>query len=207
MTHCPACNREFPDDVEVCPTDGTAAHRVGEQPDPLVGQTIRGRYRVLRKLGEGSGGTAYLAEQVKIRRSVVLKFLREELAGDDILLERFRREARTLARLDPRYVTRVHDLDQTDAGRLFVVMEYLEGRTLRQVLEAEGQLTLSRTLALSVQIAEGLRVAHSGGVLHRGVKPQTVMVLPDETVKLTDFGVTARLQVPAVPSDASAPEL
>jgi eukaryotic-like serine/threonine-protein kinase len=93
-----------------------------------------------------------------------------------------------MARLDPRYVTLVHDLDKTDDGRLFVVMEYLEGSTLQDVLRAEGPLPPARVLALATQIAQGLGEAHSAGVLHRDVSPQAIMVAPDDTVKLTDFG-------------------
>lgn len=186
MRRCPACQADAPDEAEVCPVDGTAL----PPPDPLVGRTIRGRYQVVRKLGEGGVGAVYLAEQVKIKRTVALKVLHEETAQDEALIERFRREARAMARLDPRHATLVHDLDQTESGRLFIVMEYLEGRTLRQVLDQEGPLPVARALALAMQMAEGLAIAHSAGVLHRDVKPHTIMVLPDDTVKVMDFGLT-----------------
>ena len=133
----------------------------------------------------------YLAEQTKVRRTVVLKILREDTARDQALLERFRREARVTARLDPRYVTMVHDLDQTDDGRLFVVMEYVEGRTLREMLDTEGALPVQRALALGVQVAEGLRGAHGAGVLHGNLTPRAIMVLADDSVKLSDFGLEA----------------
>ena len=94
----------------------------------------------------------------------MLKILRHDTARDQALLERFRREARVMARLDPRYVTMVHDLDQTDDGRLYVVMEYVEGRSLREMLETEGALPVQRALALGIQVAEGLRGAHGAGV-------------------------------------------
>jgi tRNA A-37 threonylcarbamoyl transferase component Bud32 len=189
VRYCPFCEREFLDIVEVCPTDGTPLSPAGERRDALVGSTIGGRYQVVRKLGEGDTGTVYLAEQMKVRRTVLLKILREDTARDQALLERFRREARVMARLDPRYVTMVHDLDQTDDGRLFIVMEYVEGRTLREMLEAEGALRVPRALALGIQVAEGLRGAHGAGVLHGNLTPRAIMVLGDDSVKLGDFGL------------------
>jgi predicted Ser/Thr protein kinase len=185
VRHCPACAGEFPDSVETCPTDGAPL----EPADPLVGTTIRGRYQVVRKLGEGGVGAVYLAEQVKIRRPVALKVLRAEAARDQAVLEQFRLQVRAMVRLDPRYVTMVHDLDQTEDGRLFIVMEYLEGRTLEHLLRAEGALTLPRALALATQLAEGLNVAHAAGVVHGEVTPRAIMVLRDDSVKLMDFGL------------------
>jgi len=189
VRYCPFCEREFLDAVEVCPTDGTALPPAGERRDALVGSSIGGRYQVVRKLGEADTGPVYLAEQTKVRRSVVLKILREDTARDQALLERFRREARVTARLDPRYVTMVHDLDQTDDGRLFVVTEYVEGRTLRQMLDAEGALPVPRALALGIQVAEGLRGAHGAAVLHGNLTPGAITVLADDGVKLGNFGL------------------
>jgi serine/threonine-protein kinase len=138
-------------------------------------------------------GAVYVAEQVSMGRSVALKVLKEHFAQDQRVVEGFQQEARLMARLDSRYVTAVYDFDQAEDGRLFIVMELLEGETLSALLKRVGALDLRRALALATQIAEGLDVAHRAGVLHRDVKPQNIMVQPDDTIKVMDFGL-ARLQ-------------
>jgi eukaryotic-like serine/threonine-protein kinase len=168
-----------------------------DQSDPFVGRVIRGRYRVERQLGEGAMGTVYLAEQLSIRRKVALKILRADFARDENFVARFQQEARLVAALNdtrnPR-VTFVHDFDQADDGSFFIVMEWLDGHALSEVIAREGALGLSRALRLATQIAEGLDAAHSAGVIHRDVKPHNIMVLTaSDDIKLMDFGI-ARLR-------------
>jgi serine/threonine-protein kinase len=138
-------------------------------------------------------GAVYVAEQVSMGRSVALKVLKERSGQDERVVEGFQQEARLMARLDPRYVTTIYDFDQAEDGRLFLVMELLEGETLSAMLKRMGALDLRRALALATQIAEGLSVAHRAGVIHRDVKPQNIMVRPDNTIKVMDFGI-ARLR-------------
>ncbi len=184
----------------MCPEDG-AALRLREGPqDPVVGRVIKGRYRVLRKVGAGGMGVVYLAEQIAIGRPVALKLLHREFATDDQLVRRFIQEARIAASLRHRNVVIIHDFDQGEDGSLFLAMEYLEGQTLSQMIRREGPLPVGRALGFAVQIGEGLRAAHRAGVIHRDVKPQNIMVVEGDEVKLLDFGI-ARLR------DAGGPHL
>jgi osmotically-inducible protein OsmY/predicted Ser/Thr protein kinase len=161
--------------------------------DPLIGQTIKGRFRVLRKLGEGAMGTVYLAEQLTIGRNVALKVLHREFARDEGFVARFRDEARAAASIHHAAVTVVHDYDQAEDGSLFIAMEFHEGRTLGEILRREGALDQARAVRIAIEIAEGLGAAHRAGVIHRDVKPHNIMIASDDQVKLMDFGI-ARLR-------------
>lgn len=197
MKYCPVCETDYPDDVSVCPQDGAAVRRPGERPDPFVGRVIKGRYKVERQLGRGGMGTVYLAEQLSVGRKVALKVLRGDFARDDGFVARFQQEAKLVAGLNekrnPR-VTLVHDFDQAEDGSVFIVMEWLEGRVLSEVIQRSRPLELSRAVKLATQIAEGLEAAHRANVVHRDVKPQNIMVLDSsDDIKLMDFGI-ARLR-------------
>jgi len=162
--------------------------------DPLLGQLILGRYHVLSKLGEGGMGAVYLAEQVSVHRRVALKMLHPMFARDDQFVGRFRQEARLVASLSNRFVQTVYDFDQAENGSLFMVMEYLEGRTLGDVIRADGALDIARVVRLGTQICEGLAAAHRANVIHRDIKPSNVMVVGEpEEARLLDFGI-ARLR-------------
>ncbi|HJR05308.1 MAG TPA: serine/threonine-protein kinase, partial [Methylomirabilota bacterium] len=197
MKFCPVCETDYPDDVKVCPQDGATVRRPGERADPFVGRVIKGRYRVERQLGRGGMGTVYLAEQLSVGRKVALKVLRGDFARDDGFVARFQQEAKLVAGLNERRnprVTLVHDFDQTEDGTLFIVMEWLEGRVLSEVIQRDRPLDLGRAVRLAIQIAEGLEAAHRANVVHRDVKPQNIMVLDaGDDIKLMDFGI-ARLR-------------
>ena len=199
MKYCPVCETDYPDDVTVCPQDGAMVRRPGQRSDPFLGRVIKGRYRVERQLGQGGMGAVYLAEQLSIGRKVALKVLRGDFARDEGFVARFRQEAKLVAALNekrnPR-ITLVHDFDQAEDGSLFIVMEWLEGRVLSEVIQREGALPLPRSVRLATQIAEGLEAAHGAGVVHRDVKSQNIMVLDStDDIKLMDFGI-ARLREP-----------
>ncbi|MBI4523601.1 MAG: protein kinase [Deltaproteobacteria bacterium] len=193
MKRCPLCQRSYRDAVEVCEIDGTVLKEAGARQDILIGRVLKGRYRVLQKLGEGGMGTVYLAEQVTIGRKVALKVLHEKYVWDEEFVKRFRQEARLTASLNHPHVITIHDFDQIEDGSLFIAMEYVEGRNLRELIE-EGALGIPRAVGLGIQIAEGLEAAHRVGVIHRDVKPENIMVAKAaDQVKLTDFGI-ARLR-------------
>ena len=196
MKYCPVCETDYPDDVIVCPQDGATVRRPGERPDPFVGRVIKGRYRVERQLGRGGMGTVYLAEQLSVGRKVALKVLRGDFAREEGFVARFQQEAKLVAGLNERRnprVTLVHDFDQTEDGSVFIVMEWLEGRVLSEVIQRDRALELRRAVRLATQIAEGLEAAHRSNVIHRDVKPQNIMVLDGDDIKLMDFGI-ARLR-------------
>ena len=199
MKFCPACERKYDDEMRVCGVDGTPLKSLTERDapqDPVIGQIIKGRYRVLRKLGEGGMGTVYLAEQVSIGRKVAVKLLRGNYACDEEFIARFQREARLAASLNHRNIITVYDFDQADDGSLFIAMEYVNGEQLSEVIQREGPLPIGRATRLGLQIAEGLEAAHRAGVIHRDIKPDNIMVVRDsgfERIIVMDFGV-ARLR-------------
>ncbi len=193
MNFCPICEKTYGDGTAVCPADGATLRKAGPPPDPLLGQTIKGRYRVLRKLGQGGMGSVYLAEQVSVARKVALKVLHGDFAADEDFVKRFRLEARLAASLNHRNVITIHEFDQADDGSLFIAMEYLEGQNLSDLIRQEGILPVGRAVRLGLQIAQGLEAAHRAGVIHRDIKPHNVMVVGGDEVKLMDFGI-ARLQ-------------
>jgi serine/threonine-protein kinase len=203
MKHCPVCNRSYGDDIGFCGVDGTALQTVTQDDpsgDPLIGRTIKGRYQIVKKLGEGGMGKVYLAEQVNIGRKVALKVLQVAYANADEYVARFRREAKLAASLNHPNIVTIYDFDQSEDGSLFLAMEYIEGRSLSEVIRGDAPLGINRVVRLGVQIAEGLGAAHRAGVIHRDIKPDNVMVFGgggEEQIKLMDFGI-ARLR------DASA---
>ena len=190
MKYCPICERKYPDDVSACKHDGVTLKTTAVAEDPLLGKTIRGKYRIVKKLGAGGMGAVYLAEQLSIGRKVALKVLQREFAMNDEFIKRFHQEARLAASLNHRHVITIHDFDQTDDGSLFIAMEYVEGQNLKSIIQ-QGPLKLARALRFAVQIAEGLSAAHRAGVIHRDIKPENIMILQVlEEVRLMDFGIS-----------------
>ena len=156
--------------------------------DTQPGQPFDGRYRVLGRLGVGGMATVYLAEDSSLGRKVALKVMAERYAEDGEFVERFRREAQAAARLNHPNIIAVYDRGEAD-GRPYIAMEYLQGRTLKQVIQKEGPLPPERAIALAMQVLAGLRYAHEHGVVHRDVKPHNVLVGDDGRIKVTDFGI------------------
>ena len=157
--------------------------------DPLIGQTILGRYLVMERLGQGRMGPVYRVEQVSMKRAVALRMLKEELASDDRVVAAFQAAARGMARLNSRHIMRIYDFDQTETGRVFISMEYVAGESLGARLNRVAALSVRHAVKLAVQIGQGLHEAHRIGVLHRDLKPQNIMVQPDDSIKIMDFGL------------------
>ena len=155
---------------------------------PLVGELVDGRYRVLRHLADGGMATVLLATDTRLDREVALKVMRPDLAADPAFVSRFRREARSAARLSHPHVVPVFDQGE-DAGRVFLAMEYVEGRTLRAVVDAEGALTPRAALDLMDAVLTGLAAAHDAGYIHRDIKPENVLIADSGAVKVADFGL------------------
>ena len=157
-------------------------------PAPLLGTVLASRYEIRALLGRGGMGEVYEAVDRQLDRTVALKVLRPELAADRRFLVRFRREARTSARLSHPGIVAVHDVGE-DEGRAFIVMEYVPGRTLGQIVRDEGAVAPARAARIGAAAADALAHAHDRGVVHRDVSPGNVMVTPDGEVKVLDFGI------------------
>ncbi|MDD1478069.1 Stk1 family PASTA domain-containing Ser/Thr kinase [Arthrobacter sp. H16F315] len=156
--------------------------------DPLVGTLVDGRYLIQSRLAGGGMSTVYVATDQRLERDVALKVLHPHLAGDPQFLDRLGREAKAAARLSHPHVVGV--LDQGEDGRAaYLVMEYIKGHTLRDVLKAKGALPPRLALALIDPVVEGLGAAHNAGLLHRDIKPENVLIADDGRIKLGDFGL------------------
>jgi Tol biopolymer transport system component/DNA-binding winged helix-turn-helix (wHTH) protein/predicted Ser/Thr protein kinase len=148
-------------------------------------------YRLQGEAGRGAMGVVYRAEDLRLGRTVALKFVPEELFDDPAVLQRFRREARVLASLNHPGICTLYDIDEYE-GRPCLVMEFLEGRSLRQFLESGSGLPMNRILEISIQTADALAAAHAAGIIHRDIKPENIFVTQRGRIKLLDFGVAKR---------------
>ena len=153
-----------------------------------VGRLLDGRYRVLSHIADGGMASVYLAVDERLDREVAVKIMRRELVSDETFVSRFRREARSAARLSHPNVVAVFDQGD-DGDDMFLAMEYVPGRTLREVLTQEGPLTPRAALDIFDRILQALDAAHSAGLIHRDVKPENVIIREDGVVKVADFGL------------------
>jgi serine/threonine-protein kinase len=188
---CPVCGATYADASAFCSVDGSAL-RADELDAGLVGTVIADRYLLTDRLGEGGMGKVYLARHVRLPQQVAIKVLRHELVSDASAVARFNREATSASRIEDERVARVYDFGETDAGVVYLAMEYVPGRTLRALVADEGALAPRRVAALVRQIAEGLDAAHRLGIVHRDLKPDNVLVVEKDgrdRVKLVDFGI------------------
>ena len=153
----------------------------------VIGKRL-GHYVVLERLGAGGMGDVFVAEDTRLERRVALKLPRPEVTESRDRRERFQREAKAAAALNHPNIVHVYSVEEYD-GLLFIAMELVQGRSLRELLSAGAPLAISKTLVVASQMAEGLACAHAAGVLHRDLKPGNVMITDDDRVKILDFGL------------------
>src|SRR4030095_9299190 len=208
MKACPKCGTEYPDTTTLCPADGVALEKTD---DALLGQTLAAKYRVDARLNEGGMGTVYRGTHVLMDKTVAIKVLRPSLAADEKIVARFSREARAASRISHPNALSVTDFGEDDSGHVFIVMEFLSGRTLKQLIRDEGPLPLARVVDITRQIGDALNAAHSHGVVHRDLKSDNIMLLDTMTgdyAKVLDFGI-AKINEPdgKVDTNLTAPNL
>ena len=184
---CPLCERCYPHTETVCPKDGTELEMPG-----ILPLHVLGRYRLMRKLGEGGMGTVFEAEDLTLKRSVAIKLMRPDLFRDPRSRLRFERETRTLVQAQHPHVVMVYDSGELEDGSACLVMERLVGMDLAQVLATFGPGTPQQVAQVLVQAGEALDAAHKVRIVHRDIKPQNLFLIPTEEgfeVKILDFGL------------------
>jgi serine/threonine-protein kinase len=198
MLHCPTCGRHYSPDFEICPEDQSPlqADATVAAPlftDPLVGHTLDHKYRLEEQLGIGGMGTVYRAMHLLIDRPVAVKVLNHRFVEDETARTRFRREARAAGRLQHTNAVTVTDFGESADGYVYLVMELLEGRTLRDVLAKEAPLDAARSVSLMLQVSAAVAAAHEAGIIHRDLKPANIFVVQraevPAVVKVLDFGI------------------
>ena len=156
------------------------------------GQKINDRYEIIKSIGEGGMANVYLAYDTILDRRVAVKVLRGDLSNDEKFVRRFQREALSASSLTHLNIVEMYDVGE-DNGIYYIVMEYIEGKTLKQLIKKRGALTLSEAIDIMLQVTDGIKVAHNSYIIHRDLKPQNIMIKEDGTVKITDFGIAMAL--------------
>src|SRR6266850_5568612 len=195
MKACPKCGVEYPDTTTLCPSDGVALEKTG---DSLLGQILAEKYRIDERLSEGGMGTVYRGTHVLMDKTVAVKVLRPSLAADEKIVARFSREARAASRISHPHALSVTDFGESGNGIVFLVMEYLSGKTLKEIIREEGPMALPRAVELIRQVGGALDAAHAEGVVHRDLKSDNIMLLSSsgtDYAKVLDFGI-AKIKEP-----------
>ncbi len=154
----------------------------------MKGQKINDRYQIIKSIGEGGMANVYLAYDTILDRDVAVKILRGDLSNDEKFVRRFQREALSASSLSHPNIVEVYDVGD-DNGQYFIVMEYIDGKNLKDLLKKRNKLTVTEVVDIMSQIADGLSVAHDSYIIHRDIKPQNIMILENGLVKITDFGI------------------
>ena len=210
MLQCPTCGRRYSPDFEFCPEDQSPLQADATNAglplstDPLLGHTLDGKYRLDSQLGIGGMGTVYRARHLLIDRPVAVKVLNPRFVEDEAARTRFQREARAAGRLQHTNAVTVTDFGQSQDGYVYIVMELLEGRTLRDILAKEAPLDAARSVSIMLQVAAAVAAAHEAGIIHRDLKPANIFIVQraevPSVVKVLDFGI-AKLAAESLEED------
>ncbi len=195
MKVCPLCGKEYPDTSTLCTLDAAVLERLV---DPLLGQTLAEKYLIEELIKRGGMGAVYRGKHVMMDKTVAIKVLRPALAGDDVVVARFSREAKAASRISHPHAVSVTDFGESENGVVFLVMEYLDGRTLKEIIRSEGPLPLDRIREIVRQVSGALDAAHQQGVIHRDLKSDNIMLSQTnggDWAKVLDFGI-AKIQQP-----------
>lgn len=156
------------------------------------GQKINDRYEIIKNIGEGGMANVYLAYDTILDRKVAIKVLRGDLSNDEKFVRRFQREALSASSLSHPSIVEIYDVGE-DNGTFYIVMEYVEGKTLKQLIKKRGSLTLSESIDIMLQVTDGISHAHDSYIIHRDLKPQNIMIKDDGMIKIMDFGIAMAL--------------
>jgi len=206
---CPRCHSANPSDFKFCSKCGAESSSKGEEPpvdeatvsrltpsqaragDLSPGTILRAKYRILGELARGGMGIVYTAEDLKLKRTVALKFLSRELTREPEARVRFVHEAQAASELDHPNICTIHEIDETEAGQMYIAMAYYKGESLKDRIK-RGPLEINEALETAIQLARGLEKAHQRGIIHRDIKPANILMTEDGLAKIVDFGL-ARL--------------
>ena len=158
----------------------------------VKGSKISDRYQIIKTLGEGGMANVYLAHDIILDRNVAVKVLRGDLANDEKFVRRFQREALSASSLSHPNIVEMYDVGEDD-GQYYIVMEYVDGKTLKQVLKQRGKLSITEVVDIMLQLTDGMAHAHDAYIIHRDIKPQNIMILSNGMIKITDFGVATAM--------------
>ncbi len=158
----------------------------------IKGDKINDRYQIIKTIGEGGMANVYLANDIILNRQVAVKILRGDLADDEKFVRRFQREALSASKLNHPNIVEVYDVGE-DNGQYYIVMEYVDGKTLKSLVKKRGALTLPEVIDIMTQLLSAIMCAHDSYIIHRDIKPQNVMILEDGKVKIMDFGIAMAL--------------
>ncbi|MGB9905788.1 MAG: protein kinase domain-containing protein, partial [Candidatus Saccharicenans sp.] len=199
--NCPKCGTANIDTQKFCGQCGRALSSSGDfEAEPTLtisaqetvwpgkGQLIAGKYQILRQVGQGGMGVVFEAQDVRLKRSLALKFLPAELLGEERARERFIHEAQAASALDHPNICTIYEIGETEEQQTFMAMAFYKGESLKSRIR-RGPLNVDETLSLALQIAEGLAAAHDHGIIHRDVKPANIIITEEGQVKLLDFGL------------------
>lgn len=185
---CVVCRASYREpSLKVCPRDGGALTVWND--DPMIGQVLDDRYQIVEPLGQGGMGSVYLAERLPDEFEVAIKIIRLEHAGNPTVHERFIREVRHTTSISSPHVVRIFDTGMSPDGRVYLVMERLEGETLTERLRRRPPLRGLEAMHIARDVARALAAAHDTGVIHRDLKPDNIFICRDGTVKVVDFGI------------------
>ena len=169
----------------------------------VKGQKINSRYEIIKSIGEGGMANVYLANDTILDRYVAVKVLRGDLATDEKFVRRFQREALSASSLSHPNIVEIYDVGE-DCGDYYIVMEYVEGKNLKQLLKKRGKLTIAEVVDIMIQITSAMSLAHDSLIIHRDLKPQNILIKDDGEIKITDFGIAMALNATQLTQTNSA---
>ncbi|HSB12594.1 MAG TPA: bifunctional serine/threonine-protein kinase/formylglycine-generating enzyme family protein [Blastocatellia bacterium] len=193
MNICPQCGKDFDGSIEICSADHSKLISIDPTADPMLGRLLDGRYRLVKKIGEGGMGSIYRSVHTEMLRTCAIKLLTAVSPGNEDAVPRFKGEAKMASRIDNAHAVTIYDFGQSDDKILFLAMEFIDGKALSRVIAEERVLPIERVIHITNQIAEALTAAHALKIIHRDLKPDNIMITrkgkDNDFVKVLDFGI------------------